>query len=63
MTWEQYQDKINRDFFSKPDVDAELNTFYCNAGNVSYPSPNAYEPEYVISIYRYELPDWVLKFR
>ena len=63
MTWEQYQDKINKDFFSKPDVDAELNAFYCNAGNVSYPSPNVYETKSVISIYRYELPDWVLKFR
>lgn len=63
MTWEQYQDKINRDFFKEFDTNSELNTFYCNAGNVSYLSPYKYDTEPVISIYRYELPEWVLKFR
>lgn len=62
MAWEQYQDKINKDFFGKDDnLDRSINIFYCNAGKVlSKPDDNT---ELVYRKYCCKLPDWILKFR
>lgn len=62
MTWLQYQDKINKDFFGEIDKpDRSKDIFYCNAGKVLSESKDNTELTY--REYCCKLPDWVLQFR
>lgn len=62
MTWEQYQDKINKDFFGEKcsDNNRSKDMFYCNAGKVLLCKNKT---DLVYRNYCCKLPDWVLQFR